>query len=488
MFKSVRGKLVCAFAVFLLAFAGLQIIFNLFFAQKVYIFQKKQEINQVFDLIKSNYTDSHEELYNLLSKYEEKYNIRAVIFAESEDERGRIIYASIPDWKLEKRDFMPFPIRPNENKDVYSENAQAVLRDDPRGDIKNLFLKGIVNFDGEKRYVSLESPVSSIQQTVTVTTKMTVWLLLFLMALGMMFFYLFACRLTKPIKEVDAVAQSVVNLDFTKKASETGKKDEISNLAHNINIMSDRISDMINKLTEANKKLEADIEYKTKLEGIRREFVANVSHELKTPIALLMGYAEILKSDIPDIDKDFYCDVITDESEKMNKLVCQLLDVSRMENELADLNFEDVNLKETAQWIIEKHKIHMDENEQTCEFIGEEIHASCDKLKIEQCITNYISNACFHSPKGSKIIVRLYKEGENAVFSVFNEGSHIDDNDMDKIWNIFYKADKSRSERKSTGLGLYIVSSVINAHKGEYGAKNRDGGVEFWFKIKIFQN
>lgn len=249
--------------------------------------------------------------------------------------------------------------------------------------------------------------------------------------------------------------------------------------------MSERISDMINELTLANKKLEKDIELKIKLENIRKEFVANVSHELKTPISLLMGYTEMLKADVPDLDKDFYYDVIADESNKMNKLVTQLLDISRMENELVSLSVETVDLYNLVLWTIEKNKIYFEQNNLEYTFSGENIFCECDKLKIEQAITNYITNAIFHSPNGSKIKIKLYREDDKVVFSVFNEGKHISEEDAEKIWNIFYKADKSRSERKSTGLGLYIVSSVINAHKGEYGAENFENGVRFWFKISL---
>ena len=245
--------------------------------------------------------------------------------------------------------------------------------------------------------------------------------------------------------------------------------------------MSDRIHDMIDKLKQ-------DIELKTKQETIRKEFVANVSHELKTPIALLMGYAEMLKSDMPGVDKDFYHNVIIDESKKMNALVTELLDVSKLENELTDLNYETVDLYDLVLWTIEKNKIHFEQDEKNYNFSGDHILCECDKLKIEQAITNYITNAIFHSEKGSKIIIKLYQEDENAVFEVYNEGSHIDEKNIEKIWNIFYKADESRSERKSTGIGLYIVSSVINAHKGEYGVYNTDDGVLFYFKIKLKEN
>ena len=479
MFKSIRSKLVGAFALFIAGFVILQMLFNLFFSEKLYIWQKKNEINQVYSLIKNNYSDNPEELYSLLNKHEEKYNVRVVVLEKlKEYEKAQLIYASIPDWQVSKRHFISVPFSRININTNFSEKPEAKLLKNPRRDSKQLLLSGLIKTKNGDRYVFIESSVASIKQTVAVTTKTNFFLLLVLITIGMIYFYLFARKLTKPIKEIDEVAQGVVNLDFTKKAEELKGDDEISHLASNINIMSDRIHDMIDKLKQ-------DIELKTKQENIRKEFVANVSHELKTPIALLLGYTEMLKSDLPGVDKDFYYDVIMDESKKMNGLVTELLDVSKLENELITLNYEKVDLYDLILWTIEKNKLHFEREEKEYSFFGDRLLCDCDKLKIEQAITNYITNAIFHSEKGSKIIIKLYKEDENAVFSVYNEGSHIDEKNIEKIWNIFYKVDESRSERKSTGIGLYIVSSVINAHKGEYGARNNDNGVEFYFKIKL---
>jgi len=326
MFKSVRSKLVGAFAIFLAGFVILQIFFNLFFAEKFYIWQKKNEINQVFWVLKNNYSDNSEELFSTLNKYEEKYNVRVIVFERSqENNKAKFIYASIPDWQIDRRQFFPVPFNLIDEQAVFTENPKAMLFENPRRKTNELFLSGLIKTHLGERYVFIESSVASIKQTVTVTTKINFFLLLGLITVGMIYFYLYARKLTKPIKEVDEVAQGVVNLDFSKKAEETNGKDEISHLATNINIMSDRIRDMIEKLKH-------DIELKTKQENIRKEFVANVSHELKTPVALLMGYAEMLKSDVPGIDKEFYYDVIIDESNKMNELVTQLLDVSRLES------------------------------------------------------------------------------------------------------------------------------------------------------------
>lgn len=484
MFKSIRSKLVFAFCCFLAGFVLLQMIFSVFFAEKFYILQKKSEINRVYSELGKYYSDSHDELYKILNKYEEKYNLRVIIFQKDEaSNKANFIYANVPDWQINERDLFHAPFKFVEEKMQFSKNAKAQLFENKERDAKTIILNGVAETDRGDRYIFIESPVASIQQTVDVTAKINFWLLLALLTVGIVYFCFFANRLTKPIMEIDEVAKSVVKLDFSKKATETGGKDEISHLATNINIMSDRISNMIFELTEANKRLEKDIELKTKLENIRKEFVANVSHELKTPIALLMGYTEMLKADVPDLDKDFYYDVIADESNKMNKLVTQLLDISRMENELADLKLETVDLYDLVLWTIEKNKLHFEQNNLIYDFHGERILYECDKLKIEQAITNYISNAIFHSPKKSKIKIWLYRENGRVVFSVYNEGKRISEEDAEKIWNIFYKADKSRSERKSTGLGLYIVSSVINAHKGEYGVKNVDNGVLFYFKI-----
>lgn len=480
MLKSIRSKLILLFGAILSVTVLLQMIFNIFYAEQYYIHQKGKQINKVYQILKSRYTDDSEQLYTLLKSAEEASNIRIIIFSDE----GKVIYLTALDHHLGSRTPpVPAPDRFRPNFHTYLENAEAVLQKSPMSEDENLVLCGLVNTENGNRYIMLETPIASIQTTVAITNRFSLIVAFLALVVGILFVWIFSGRMTKPIKKVDKIARNVANLDFSMRADPVKGKDEIAHLSENINLMSDRLSDMIQKLKIANEELEQDNRYKTQIDTMRKEFVAHVSHELKTPISLLMGYAEMLKNDVAGIDKAFYCDVILDESEKMNRLVSNLLDISRLESGASQLNKEMVNLNRLLDWIIEKNKISLEEKNLSVEKHETECVAFCDKLKIEQAITNYITNAIRHAKEGTTLLVNLSHDETGCLFQVYNEGNPIEDKDIKKVWNSFYKADESRTDRTSTGLGLYIVKTIITAHHGEVAVWNRDNGVEFQFRI-----
>ncbi|MBQ7792760.1 MAG: HAMP domain-containing histidine kinase [Clostridia bacterium] len=480
MLKSIRSKLILLFGIILSVTLLLQMLLNLFYAEQYYIHQKSKQINKVYQMLKSQYTDDSEQLYTLLKPAEEASNIRVMIFS---DERKMIYLTALDRQFGSHTPPAPAPGRFRPDFRTYLEDAEAVLQKSPMSEEENLVLCGRLNTEYGNRYIMLETPVASIQTTVEITNRFSLTVALLALGIGVLFVWIFSNNLTKPIKKIDKIARNVANLDFSMRADAIKGQDEIAHLSENINLMSERWSDMIQKLKVANEELEQYNRYKTQIDTMRKEFVAHVSHELKTPISLLMGYAEMLKNDVEGIDKSFDCDVIMDESEKMNRLVSNLLEVSRLENGISQLTKETVNLNELLDWILEKQKISLEEKNLQVRKQGTTCVSCCDKLKIEQVITNYITNAIRHAREDSALEMNLFREDEGIVFSVYNEGDSIEDKDIKKIWNSFYKADESRTDRTSTGLGLYIVKTIVIAHGGEVGVCNRDNGVEFWFRI-----
>jgi signal transduction histidine kinase len=302
--------------------------------------------------------------------------------------------------------------------------------------------------------------------------------------------YFISKKFTKPIEDINRVAIHVSNLDFTSRAMINTRKDEIGSLASNINLMSDRLEENIQNLKEANRKLEIDNEFMNRVDEQRKELIANISHELKTPLAILSGYSEMLKTDVPGIDKAFYYDTIQDETRKMNILIQNLLDLSNMENKLTELSLDEINPVEFVDRIIKKYSIIFQNKGIGYEFEADTCGIiSADTLYLEEAINNYLSNAVSHTKKGHLIRIRVAQRGDEAVISVFNEGDNIDEAQIEKIWNSFYRVDKSRTRtsQNNIGLGLYIVRSVMNAHHGRCGVTNRENGVEFWLSLKVVQ-
>lgn len=280
----------------------------------------------------------------------------------------------------------------------------------------------------------------------------------------------------------------MANLDFEVKYS-SGGSDEIGLLGANFNRMSARLETTISELKSANNQLQKDIEKKEKLDSMRNEFLGNVSHELKTPIALIQGYAEGLREEV-NTDKEsreFYCDVIIDEAQKMNRMVRNLLTLNQLEFGSEELVFERFDLTEVVQGVLQNMELISQQKEVTVLFRqNEPVYVWGDEFKVEQVVRNYVSNAYNHVDGENIIEIKIIKEDKKARTTVFNTGTPIPEEDLSHIWEKFYKVDKAHTrEYGGNGIGLSIVKAIMESFRQKYGVKNYENGVEFWFELDI---
>lgn len=453
---------------------------NTFFAENIYVSGRKQEMILIYQSLVSSESLSAKDIYSKLNTYEDELNLRALVFSE----KGVILYQTLSGGLTE--DLLSLY-----NIDEYG-NITTTFEDEPQVDIVSSYrnnlatiaVRGSISTNYGNFYIILESPLSAIQEATYTLNKIIVLLTLAALYIGSLIIYYFAFRITKPILEINDVAKNLANMDFSKKVSTVNSKDEIATLAKNINFMSDQLERMFYDLKVANMELQKDNDLHKQIDNMRRDFIANVSHELKTPLSLMQGYSEMLKEDIQGIDKDFYYDVIIDESKHMNELVRRLLDISSLENGMTKLNYEKFNLSELAFWIVSKTDIIAKENDITITHnLAPEAFVFADKLLIEQAITNFLSNAITYAKVN--INIEVLPKDDKFMFKITNDGSVISDEDLEKIWHSFYRTDKSRtrSKDKNFGLGLYIVKTIMNAHNGDFGAFSEDDRVTFWFEL-----
>ena len=243
----------------------------------------------------------------------------------------------------------------------------------------------------------------------------------------------------------------------------------------------------ISELKSANNELQKDIENKVKIDEMRKEFLDNVSHELKTPIALVQGYAEGLKENINDDPEsmDFYCDVIIDEAAKMNKLVKNLLTLNQLESGKDAAVMERFDLTALIKGVLSTMDIMIRQKEARVIFNETEpLYVWADEFKTEEVVTNYVSNALHHLD-GEKIVeIKVQKQENRVKVTVFNTGTPIPEADLPNLWNKFYKVDKARTrEYGGSGIGLSIVKAIMEGMNQQYGVQNFDNGVEFWFTL-----
>ena len=258
--------------------------------------------------------------------------------------------------------------------------------------------------------------------------------------------------------------------------------------------MSDKLEKTIKQLRNTNIELEKDIEEKSKIDEMRKSFISDVSHELKTPIALIQGYSEGLLENV-NSDKEsrrFYAEVILDETNKMDKLVKQLLELMKLEYGKREFNDTKFNIVELEKEVIRKSKVILEEEKIEIKFNQtEEINVYADDFYIEQVITNYITNAIKHVKEvnGQKIIKieNIVNIDKNKVrIKIFNTGDKIKEENIARIWNRFYKVDESRNrENGGTGIGLSFVKAIMSNYENNYGVVNKENGVEFYFELDL---
>lgn len=344
---------------------------------------------------------------------------------------------------------------------------------------------------GENKYYILKTSMDSIHQAVNIANEFFLYSGIVVLVLGVFIIYFFTRRITSPIMEINDVITRLSQFDFSKKLSiHTG--DELQMLASNINKLSQDLELNIQSLKIANEKLQRDIDQEKELENMKNEFISNVSHEVKTPITVINTYAEVIMDDlIPDEQtRKEYSQVIIDEGYKISKLIDDLNSYIKTGNLQFDIQKECFDLEELIKKNLRIYQIDITSKEVQLNFqeLGESAWVEGDKFRIEQVITNFLSNAVSHMVQGGVLNVSLYEKGDRILIEIENSGSFIEGQYLQEIWKPFFKIDKSRNRKYGgTGLGLAIVKNILEQSHCHYGVNNTEIGVKFWFDIKKYR-
>ncbi len=330
------------------------------------------------------------------------------------------------------------------------------------------------------------SPVFPIKQAIDYSTKFYLYALMAALAVSFILNYFFAKIFTSPLRKLTSISHNMADLSFDEKADiKTG--DELEELAQSMNYMSEKLEETINKLEDSNIKLKKEIEKERMLEKLRKNFISSVNHELKTPIALISGYAEGLKDGVADeSSREFYCQVIMDEAKKMDEMVKDLLLISQIESGYFKIKKVPFEISSALKRGLEKFEILIrNKNLRLKTNIDKAVLVWADGNSVDQVINNLLSNAVRYCPDGGDVEVKLEDFGEELRLGIYNSSNKIDKNELQKIWTPFYRLDKSGSKKYGgTGLGLSIVREILEKHGSRYGVDVVDGGVEFYIYMK----
>lgn len=332
------------------------------------------------------------------------------------------------------------------------------------------------------------TPFKPIQEASLIIKDFYKAVFLILILLCLLLSYIFSNLISKPLLKLNQTAKKMSSMDFSEKCI-VKRDDEIGSLATSLNFLSSNLSTALEDLNIKNKALEKEIERERELDKFRKSFIAGVSHELKTPIGIISGYAEGLKDGIVDDEsKDIYLDVIIDEANKMNKLVLDMLNLTKLEHGKTELLKSEFSLKDLITTLLSKHKSNFIEKDfkiMTYFDESDNFNVLADSFKIEQVLTNFIINAINYTPDHEYINVKLTRSDTDILFSIENTGVFLSDEALDKVWTQFYRVDDSRNrDSGSSGLGLSIAKNILELHNSDFGAKNTNLGVEFYFTLK----
>ncbi len=367
---------------------------------------------------------------------------------------------------------------------VSTENYIVEKQHDSRIDGDYLVLWGSFE-DGN--LVMIRCAMEAISDSVTVTNKFLLVIGTVAIVISLLLAEFLSRKISKPILELTDISTKITNLEFDVHYNPRRNGNEVDVLGQHMNTLSNRLEETIRELKEANLELQQDIEVRDKNETMRKEFLSNVSHELKTPIALIQGYAEGLVDGVITDPEDvkYYCDVIIDEAKKMNRMVKEMLSLNQLEYGMNTLNMEHFNLVDLIRGVVNQTKVMADQYDVKLVFDETDpIYVWADEFFAEQVITNYLTNAIHYAKNEKEVEITIQNREQDVRVEVFNTGDQIAPENMEHLWEKFYKVDKARTRKYGgSGIGLSVVKAVMDSFKKECGVYNLENGVVFWFEL-----
>ena len=483
-FKTLKNKLwfnifyrlAIIFAVFVLVLCLANVGFLVKFFSNKEKAALKEQLTVVSDL---DFTDPTT-VIETLSEINDKYNFQVEVYYPD----GQILYTTHGSQMMDyfHQQNNRFAMSHEDMIPIKSENLgggiifETAIRRFDKGEF--LLCRKLIK---DNLYAEVRIQKQLISNSAAIANEFIVIISAICLFFSIVWVLVFARQFSRPITEMSEITGDMAKLNFERRLN-VRRTDEIGQLAESINNLSGSLSSALNDLKATNEKLQSDIELERQLDVMRRGFVANVSHELKTPISIISGYAEGLKLNINEESKETYCNTIIEESQRMNKLVLSILELSRYESGQIPINKRNFDISVMSWDMTERIFTGKDINAVSLVPEGSIVYA--DELQIEQVLKSLLENAAAHTPAGGEIKTEIEPCGDKYKILVFNQGSHIKEDLMPQIWQSFFRGDTSHKRESSRfGLGLSIVAAIMKLHGNSCGVYNTENGVCFWFMV-----
>lgn len=479
MFRSLRQTLILLSMGVLALYYTLVTLFSLLFMEPYYLHKVERSLINAYDTMKQ----AGELDLDTVSALEES-NLSIIV---ADRETMQVLYNSqVPDQFMRdmQQRILPFILDSAMSSDTgYNINTDELLRETSAGvrnsGIRRVSLGGVTDL----YILDISTSYASISQATTISVQFSLIVGLMVMVLAVLAYSRMSSSVLRPVGQITSVANQIAHLDFSQKC-DADMGGELGLMAESVNTMSDTMQTYIAQLQAANEQLKADIQQKKEQEDARKNLVSNLSHDLKTPIGLIAGYADGLRQGMAKTDDEVreYCDVICDESDRMMAMILKMMELFRLESGTVQLEQEEFDLADLLDY--EREIFAMEIERTGIDFTydyGPMLYVTTDYFSAEQVLTNYMQNAISHM-NGGKVLRLWVTELESAYqVSVLNSSAPIPQEELPRLWDSFYRLDKSRERsRRESGLGLSIVKSNMELLHGNYGVENVPGGVRFW--------
>lgn len=479
--NSIKARLILTLLCTILFILCFSLGLNMVFLEDYYEESRVEKLIDIYHNVKEN-------KYENLNKICSDNNVTIYKFTVSKDQNS--LFLDYPN-NLNNDDFKDIE---NTIKEYYLTEKQDIISVKRRSDkyivckmfdpiMESNYLDLFARYNDEIIYIRLN--LENITDIVKTANTFLFYISFLAMFEGIIIMTIVTNRFTKPILNLAKIAEGMANLHF-KEIYKEKREDEVGVLGESMNLLSKNLQETISNLEKANEQLATDLKEKEKIDEMRKSFISDISHEFKTPISLIQGYAEGLKYSVADEEsKDFYCDTIIDESEKMNQLVKKITSLSQIEYGYTKTNLTVFDIQEIINNKLQTMNLIFEQKDIKVE---KQIYSQLVKMDIDlldEVLNNYLSNALNHIDGNKKLIIKFIDMNEKIKISIFNNGSNIPKEDLENLWIKFYKVDKARTrEYGGSGIGLSIVKAIMDTVNQDYGCNNKKDGVEFWFTLK----
>lgn len=472
--RKLKTQIVLSFILFLVITLGGSLLFYNFFAEDYYISQKKRAINNAFSFLcgldLNNIQPEDDEIFLPLD--EEAYSLLLC------DQNFKPIYFS----KTRESDSL-IQEKVKGQLALYTTDATAIYYAQETG--SPICLRGRISQVGADFYVYIYENTRIMHHGIIYAKRFLFQIFLLLLFFGIFFACALSVWIVKPLGRIQQMITRISRNDFSMRLPAARHENELTHLAADVNLMADKIQRDINDLNNYNYLLLKQNRDMAEFEDMRKKLVSNITHELKTPLAIISSQVELLQYEYDDTKKDYYFSSILEETDKMSRLISSILQNSRMENRIQNASLRWENLSDLILELIPKYenwlsslKIHFTSS------VEEDCLAYIDILQIEQAVNNYMMNASSHTKPGRTVHLTLKSQEDCIYLSVYNDGPRLPDSELSNVWTSFYQGGEHRKGGLTEiGLGLYIVKDIMNHHNGTCGVQNQAAGMEFWMKL-----